>query len=87
LKASSTTATIAIGLIVLVGMYILYRDMKKLECSIEKLQSRSACAKVLSSPPVNDIEESDDVDEDDERKRSSNKQLRQKPLTPKLKTP
>jgi predicted Zn-dependent protease len=64
--ASSTAATIAIGLIVLVGMYILYRDMKKLECSIEKLQSRSACAKVLSSPPVNDIEESDDVDEEDD---------------------
>jgi len=69
--ASSTTATIAISFIVLVGMYILYRDMKKLECSIEKLQSRSACEKVLSSPLVNDIEESDDDieesdDEDDE---------------------
>jgi hypothetical protein len=63
--ASSTTATIAIGLIVLVGMYILYRDMKKLECSIE---SYSRVLHVLrsSSPPVSDIEESDDVDEEDD---------------------
>ena len=53
--ASSTTATIAISLVVLIGMYILYRDMKKLEVSIEKLQTRSACAKVLATPPVNVI--------------------------------
>jgi putative Mn2+ efflux pump MntP len=49
--ASSTTATIAISLVVLIGMYILYRDMKKKEVSIEKLQTRSACAKVLATPP------------------------------------
>jgi hypothetical protein len=63
--ASSTTATIAISLVVLIGMYILYRDMKKLEVSIEKLQTRSACAKVLATPP-SVIEEDDDDEEEEE---------------------
>jgi hypothetical protein len=64
--ASSTTATIAISLVVLIGMYILYRDMKNLEVSIEKLQTRSACAKVLATPPVSVIEEDDDDEEEEE---------------------
>jgi hypothetical protein len=64
--ASSTTATIAISLVVLIGMYILYRDMKKLEVSIEKLQTRSACAKVLATPPVSVIEEDDEDEEEEE---------------------
>ena len=64
--ASSTTATIAISLVVLIGMYILYKDMKKLEVSIEKLQTRSACAKVLASPPANVIEEVEESNDEDE---------------------
>jgi hypothetical protein len=39
---------------------------EKLEVSIEKLQTRSACAKVLATPPVSVIEEDDD---DEERKK------------------
>jgi hypothetical protein len=43
--------------------------MKKLEVSIEKLQTRSACAKVLATPPVSVIEEDDDDEEEEERGR------------------
>jgi hypothetical protein len=34
--------------------------------SIEKLQTRSACAKVLATPPVSVIEEDDDDEEEEE---------------------
>jgi hypothetical protein len=76
--ASSTTATIAISLVVLIGMYILYRDMKKLEVSIEKLQTRSACAKVLATPPVSVIEEDETTKRKRKRKKTTKRRRRRR---------
>jgi biopolymer transport protein ExbB/TolQ len=66
--ASSTT--IAIGLIVLVGMYILYRDMKKLECSIESysrvlhvLRSYHHRLSTTSKNPTTSMNEDDEQEE------------------------
>jgi ribosomal protein L12E/L44/L45/RPP1/RPP2 len=65
--ASSTTATIAISLVVLLVHSVSGHET---QVSIEKLQTRSACAKVLATPPVSVIEEDDDEEEEEEEEAS-----------------
>jgi hypothetical protein len=52
--------------------------MKKLEVSIEKLQTRSACAKVLATPPVSVIEEDETTKRKRKRKKTTKRRRRRR---------